>query len=139
MEAKETVMSTKRINEVYLRGYLTRRGVYKQREGLKALVYEQAEITAPIFFKAGIKEGEQRLAERISYPHWQEIQDSKQAGIKEVVEWTDEICPGHCQRNPKGSSMFGEIVFYSNGRRLKKRDCLICWQAQKKEWGINED
>ena len=45
---------------------------------------------------------------------------SFKAGIKEVIDWGSEVCPGHA------------IYQYS----LYRRQCSRCWQDKLKDWGI---
>lgn len=46
--------------------------------------------------------------------------DGRKAGIREVMEWGDEPCG-----NPKHLLPL-----------LKKRNCIECWHAKRKKWGI---
>ena len=74
---------------------------------------EELEAQAEISFKAGIVFSERAIQNQLL----DVIEASKKAGIGEVMEFADGWCPHH----------------------FKGRFCELCWQAQRKLWGINED
>ncbi len=93
------------------------------------VIRRKQEAQAEISFKAGLQEGEVRLAKRISYPHWQGVQDAKQEGIREVVEFSNDICVLHGDADARTRQ----------GRVLRKGHCKMCWETQLKAWGIEID
>lgn len=48
------------------------------------------------------------------------------AGIREVVDWSDDICILHGDADAR----------VRHGHGLRKGHCKVCWQAKLKEWGI---
>ena len=123
MEARDTVMTFERIQEIDLKNAES-----NFTDALWDVAREQAEIS----FKA--RQDEIDLLHSIINSKDVAITDLKsllelakefaqnerQAGIKEVVEWGLETCP---------HDLFGE------GTQCFKRACDECWKDKIKEWG----
>ena len=57
------------------------------------------------------------------------IKETKRAGRREVVEWSNDICLLHGDADAR----------VRQGRVLRKGHCYECWQAQLKVWEIEVD
>jgi hypothetical protein len=61
------------------------------------------------------------------------IEESKQVGRREVVEWGNEPCPHEDSTveilDDSGENAIGE-------RPFAKRECYKCWQTKLKEWNL---
>lgn len=120
MEAKDTVMSPKDI--------LTAIG---KKDYERFTITEVAKAQAEISFKAG-KEEEytkwikacMKASMLISKP--EQLTNLYKVGIREVVEWSDDICILHGDADAR----------VRQGKVLRQGNCYECWQAQKKKWGI---
>ena len=112
MEAKDTVINYKRIQEIDLKNAES-----NFTDALWDVAREQAEIS----FKAG-----QEDVVRLTHPYFQAIaKDSKQAGMEVVVEWVKENAPSvkaYAKHSP-----FNEPIWAISQER---------WQDQLKKWGI---
>lgn len=114
MKAKDTVLSNGKL--------LVMLGTpnFTEMEGRE----KQAEITWDIAYKAGYEEGrlygkqESLLNQAIID---QQVQDAKQAGLKEVVEWIEGFVYKEITFDPDVKA------YYISGK---------VWQAKLREWGI---
>ena len=73
------------------------------------------EAQAKISFKAGYDEGNMRG------DYFEGLQEGHKAGIKEVAEWEDGVCPDKSHHN--------EMYMF-------RRSCNVCRANKFKEWGI---
>ncbi len=97
MESKETVMSDQKMYEIELEFASKRNSIVYYRHYAAKVAEAQAEVTWPIAFKAGIREGivkssilHAQASERAALSmrsKWET--DAKKAGIREVVEWVN--------------------------------------------------
>jgi len=112
MEAKATVMKPPQIKEAWLKACQENIALDMLNYPL-VIVQAQAEISFKVGKTAGVAES--------LLPALKAIDDSRKAGIREVVEWfVKEI-------NPKYISFDGKSYYTFGDRKM---------QAKLKEWGI---
>lgn len=128
MEAKDTVIKNEDIQELYIPCETChiepfwRTGNDKDViECMECIALKHREAQAEISFKVGKTLG---VVETMKLS-LKAMEDMKKAGIKEVVEWGNEIC-----------TYFDHSFPYIKGRL--RRNCDKCLQAKKREWGIND-
>jgi len=116
MEAKDTVMVDEQLKDLQDEGLVYPGDVI-------ILQRDTAQVQAEISFKVGKTLG---VAESLQ-PALKAIENSRKAGIREVVDWVDGcISTGDCfQEDGSVAYRAGDIVMTK-----------VLWQAQLKEWGI---
>ena len=75
------------------------------------------EAKQPVYSRSLIK----RLKIQAPIP----FEAGRKAGIREVVEFSDDICILHGDADAR----------VRQGKVLRKGNCYECWKAQLKEWG----
>jgi len=88
----------------------------------RIIAKDQAEIS----FKAGYDEGLKVGILDAKELDQGMLKAQRKAGIREVVEWGDNICDKH----PTEATKRGL-------RWILQRECPQCWQAKLKEWGVD--
>ena len=123
MEAKDTLMSRDYAKSLILTKHCspeTKPSDIVVTAVEESLITEQAEVS----FRAGFEEGrlygkQESLFNQAIIDQW--VKDSRQEGIRAVVNWGLETCP---------HDLFGE------GTQCYKRACDMCWAEQIKLWEV---
>ena len=87
---------------------------------IRHIAKAQAEITGDIAWQKGWREGIDYSNERFKH------KDAYKAGMKEVVEWSNEPCIMHGDADKR----------IREGTPLRQGHCYECWQAFLKERGL---
>lgn len=125
MKVEDTVMNQEQRDEVYNTGDFKTVG-----DERIAFCKAQAEITAPIFFKAGQEEEAKGGHNSISY--LEGVEEGEQRGIRKVVEFIHEEFGGYTRAIADGGELINIIIDNNYG----EDGSLERWQAKLKEWSI---